>query len=91
MIAITADSANDCATLPPRRLLARRAGQTVTGTLTATGRQLYLPAGRTQGARLPGSEVAAGIVLYALGALLLALIIRQVRGPAWTQPVPCSR
>ncbi|HET7517509.1 MAG TPA: hypothetical protein VFN05_07420 [Actinomycetes bacterium] len=132
-IAITADSANDCAALPPRRLLARRAGQTVTGTLTATGhcryagqvhvpatgrwfvyvelrppgfeveawlpvdasstnrlvqhRQLYLPAGRTQGARLPGSEVAAGIVLYALGALLLALIIRQVRGPARTQPV----
>jgi hypothetical protein len=50
-------------------------------------RQLYLPAGRTQGARLPGSEVAAGIVLYTLGALLLALIIRQVRGPARTQPV----
>jgi len=132
-ITITADSANDCAALPPRRLLARRAGQTVTGTLTATGhcryagqvrvpatgrwfvyvelrppgfeveawlpvdassanrlvqhRQLYLPAGRTQGARLPGSEVAVGIVLYALGALLLALIIRQVRGPARTQPV----
>ena len=132
-ITITADSANDCAALPPRRLLARRAGQTITGTLTATGhcryagqvhapatgrwfvyvelrppgfeveawlpvdasranrlvqhRQLYLPAGRTQGAPLPGSEVAAGIVLYALGALLLALIIRQVRGPARTQPV----
>ena len=51
-------------------------------------RQLYLPAGRTQGARLPGSEVAAGIVLYALGALLLALLIRQVRSPARTQPVP---
>jgi hypothetical protein len=132
-ITITADSANDCAALPPRRLLARRAGQTVTGTLTATGhcryaghvrvpatgrwfvyvelrppgfeveawlpvdatspnrlvqhRQLYLPAGRTQGARPPGSEVAAGIALYALGALLLALIIRQVRDPARTQPV----
>jgi hypothetical protein len=132
-IAVTADSANDCAALPPRRVLARRAGQIVTGTLTATGhcryagqvhvpatgrwflyvelgppglevaawlpvdasrpgrlvahRQLYLPAGRTQGAGLPGSEVAAGIVLYALGALLLALIIRQVRGPARTQPV----
>jgi hypothetical protein len=132
-LAITADSANDCAALPPRRLLARRAGQIVTGTLTATGhcryagqvhvpatgrwflyvelqprgfeveawlpvdassphrliqhRQLYLPAGRTQGAGLPGSEVAAGIILYALGALLLALIIRQVRGPARTQPV----
>jgi hypothetical protein len=132
-LTITADSANDCAALPPRRLLARRAGQTVTGTLTATGhcryagqvhvpatgrwflyvelrppgfevqawlpvdassanrlvqhRQLYLPAGHTQGARLPGSEVAAGIVLYALGGLLLALIIRQVRGPARTRPV----
>jgi hypothetical protein len=49
-------------------------------------RQLYLPAGRSQGSRLSGSEVAAGIVLYALGALL-ALIIRQVRGPARTQPV----
>jgi hypothetical protein len=49
-------------------------------------RQLCLPAGRTQGARLPGSEVAAGIVLYAGGALL-PLIIRQVRGPARTQPV----
>ena len=46
-----------------------------------------LPAGRTQGARLPGREVAAGLVVYALGALLLALIIRQVRGPARTQPV----
>jgi hypothetical protein len=132
-ITITADCANDCAALPPRRLLARRAGQTITGTLTATGhcryagqvhvpatgrwfvyvelrppgfeveawlpvdassanrldqhRQLYLPTGRTQGARLPGSEVAVGIVLYALGALLLALIVRQVRGPARTQPV----
>ena len=132
-ITITADSANDCAALPPRRVVARRAGQIVTGTLTATGhcrytgqvhvpatgrwflyvelqprgfeveawlpvdassanrvvehRQLYLPAGRTQGARLPGSEVAAGIVLYGLGALLLALIVRQVRGPARTQPV----
>jgi hypothetical protein len=51
-------------------------------------RQLYLPAGRTQGARLPGSEVAAGIVLYALGALLLALIIRQVRGLARTPQPP---
>jgi hypothetical protein len=135
-ITITADSANDCATLPPRRVVARRAGRIVTGTLTATGRchyagqvhvpatgrwfvyvelrppgfeveawlpvdasspnrlvahrQLYLPTGRTQGARVPGSEVAAGIVLYALGALLLALIIRQVRGPARTQPVPHS-
>jgi hypothetical protein len=133
-ITITADSVNDCAALPPRRLLARRAGQTITGTLTATGhcryagqvrvpatgrwflytelqprgfeveawlpvdassatrlvahRQLYLPAGRTQGARLPGSEVTAGIVLYALGALLLALLIRQIRSPARTQPVP---
>jgi hypothetical protein len=132
-LTITADSANDCAALPPRRLLARRAGQIVTGALTATGhcryagqvhvpatgrwflyvelqprgfavqawlpvdatstnrqvehRQLYLPAGRTDAARLPGSEVAAGIVLYTLGGLLLALIIRQVRGPARTQPV----
>ena len=132
-LTITADSANDCAALPPRRLLARRAGQIVTGALTATGhcryagqvhvpatgrwfvyvelqprgfeveawlpvdassanrlvarRQLYLPAGRADAAGLPGSEVAAGIILYALGALLLALIIRQVRGPARTKPV----
>ena len=132
-ITVPADSANDCAALPPRRLLARRAGQTVTGTLTATGRcryagqvhvpatgrwflyvelqprgfeveawlpvdassanrlvqhrQLYLPAGSTDAAGLPGGEVAAGIALYALGALMLALIIRQVRGPARTQPV----
>ena len=132
-IAVPADSANDCAALPPRRLLARRAGQTVTGTLTATGRcryagqvhvpatgrwfldvelqprgfeveawlpvdassanrlvahrQLYLPAGSTDAAGVPCSEVTAGIVLYALGALLPALIIRQVRGPARTQPV----
>jgi hypothetical protein len=49
--------------------------------------QLYLPVGRTQGAGLPGSEVAAGIVLYALGALLLALIIRQFRNSARTHPV----
>ena len=46
-----------------------------------------LPAGRTEGARLPGGEVVAGIVLYALGALLLALLIGQVRGPARTQAV----
>jgi hypothetical protein len=120
---------------PPlgKAVVARRAGQIVTGTLTATGhcrytgqvhvpatgrwflyvelqprgfeveawlpvdasspnrlvqhRQLYLPAGRTQGARFPGSEVAAGIALYGLGALLLALIVRHVRGPARTQPV----
>ena len=46
-----------------------------------------LPAGRTQGGGLSGSEVVVGVVLYALGALLLALIVRQVRGPARTQPV----
>ena len=56
--------------------------QTALGTSVAG-----LPAGRTQGGGLSGSEVAVGIVLYALGALLLALIIRQVRGPARTQPV----
>ena len=49
--------------------------------------QLYLPAASTDAAGLPGGEVAAGIVLYALGAPLLALIIRQVRGPARMQPV----
>jgi hypothetical protein len=105
-ITITADSANDCVALPPRRLLARRAGQTITGTLTATGhcryaghvpvpatgrwfvyvelrppgfeveawlpvaatsanrlvqhRQLYLSAGRTQGARLPVARLPPG-------------------------------
>src|SRR5262245_38704857 len=119
--------------LSPRRLLARRAGQTVTGTLTATGhcrytglvrvpatgrwflyvelrppgfeveawlpvdasspnrlaahRQLYLPAGRPDGAGPPTAEVAAGIVLYALGAFLLALILLQIRGvPAAPRP-----
>jgi hypothetical protein len=133
-ITITADSANDCAALPPRRVVARRAGRIVTGALTATGhcryagqvhvpatgrwfvyvelhppgleveawlpvdassgnrlvahRQLYLPAGRTDGAGLPGSEVAAGIVLYALGAVLLVLIVHQIRGPARTRPTP---
>jgi hypothetical protein len=133
-LSITADSANDCAALPPRRVVARRAGRIVTGALTATGtcryagqvhvpatgrwflyvelrppgfeveawlpvdasspnrlvqhRQLYLPTGRTQGAGLPSSEVAAGIVLYALGGLLLALIVRQVRGLARTRRSP---
>jgi hypothetical protein len=133
-IIITAESDNDCAALPPRRVVARRAGRIATGELTATGRcryagqvhvpatgrwflyvelrppgfeveawlpvdassanrlvehrQLYLPAGRTQGAGPPGSEVAAGIALYALGALLLALIVRQVRGLARTRRSP---
>jgi hypothetical protein len=105
-ITITADSANDCAALPPRRVLARRAGRIVMGALTATGhcryagqihvpatgrwfvyvelhaagleveawlpvdassanrvvqhRQLYLPAGRTQGAGLPVARSPPG-------------------------------
>jgi hypothetical protein len=133
-ITITADSANDCAALPPRRVLARRARRTVTGELTASGQwryagrvhlpatgrwfvyvelrppgfeveawlpvdasstnrlvahcQLYLPAGRAQGAGLPGSEVASGIALYALGGLLLALVVGQARGLARTRPAP---
>jgi hypothetical protein len=133
-ITITADSANDCAALPPRRVVARRAGRIVTGALTATGhcryagrvhvpatgrwfvyvelrppvfdveawlpvdassanrlvtrRQLYLATGRTRGAGLPGSEVAAGIVLYALGTILLALIVRQVRNLPRTRRAP---
>src|SRR4029453_11535946 len=111
-----AENGNDWAAPPPRRLLARRAGQTITGTLTATGhcrymglvrvpatgrwflyvelrprgcevkawlpvdassphrliqhRQLYLPAGRTQGAGLPGGEAAPGTGLHARGGLL---------------------
>jgi hypothetical protein len=40
-ITITADSANDCAALPPRRVLARRAGRIVPGALTATGHCRY--------------------------------------------------
>jgi hypothetical protein len=133
-ITITADSDNDCAALPPRRVVARRAGRIVTGALTATGhcryagqvhvpaigrwflyvelrppgfeveawlpvdasspnrlvehRQLYLPAGRPQAAGPPGSELAAGIALYALGALLLALIVGLVRGLARTRQPP---
>jgi hypothetical protein len=50
--------------------------------------QLYLPAGRAQGAGLPGSEVASGIALYALGGLLLALVVGQARGLARTRPAP---
>jgi hypothetical protein len=135
-LTIIADSDNDCAALPPRRLVARRAGRVVTSPLTATGhcryagqvqvpatgrwfvyvelrppgfeveawlpldasspnrlvqhRRLYLPAGRAQGAGLPSSEVASGIVLYALGALLLALIVGQVRGLARTPQSPAQ-
>jgi hypothetical protein len=78
------DLGRDQATIPPHLWLPVDASS---ANRLVQHRQLYLPAGRTQGARLPGSEVAAGIVLYAPGALLLALIIRQVRGPARTQPV----
>jgi hypothetical protein len=40
-LAITADIAGDCAALTPDRVVARRAGQTLTGALTATGRCRY--------------------------------------------------
>jgi hypothetical protein len=45
-IAITADSDNDCAALPPRRVVARRAERVVTGPLSATGHCRY--AGQVQ-------------------------------------------
>ena len=118
--------ADACSALTPGRVIARRAGQTVTGALTATGpcrsagqvrvtangrwflyvqprlgahlleawlpmdptragrvverRDLYLPAGRPDGAGPPTAEVVSGIVLYALGGFLLVLVLLQVRG-----------
>lgn len=125
-LTITAETpADTCSALTPGRVIARRAGRTVTGALTATGpcryagqvrvtatgrwflyvqprlgarvleawlpmdatragrvverRDLYLPAGRPDGAGPPTAEVVSGIVLYALGVFLLALILRQVR------------
>jgi hypothetical protein len=49
-------------------------------------RDLYLPAGRPDGAGPPTAEVVPGIVLYALGGFLLALILLQVRGFSRTPP-----
>jgi hypothetical protein len=42
-------------------------------------RELYLPAGRPQGAGAPTGEVVFGTLLYAVGTLLLALTVLQVR------------
>jgi hypothetical protein len=128
--------ADACSALTPGRVVARRAGQTVTGALAATGpcrfagqvrvraagrwflyvqprlgarvleawlpmdptragrvverRYLYLPAGRPDGAGPPTGEVVSGIVLYALGGFLLALILLQVRGVSRPPPARSS-
>jgi hypothetical protein len=131
-LTITAETPADaCSALTPGRVVARRAGRTVTGALTATGpcrsagqvrvtatgrwflyvelrppgfeveawlpvdasrasrvverRDLYLPAGRPDGAGPPTTEVVSGIVVYALGGFLLVLILLQIRG---VRPAP---
>ncbi|TMR95796.1 hypothetical protein EJK15_26940 [Nonomuraea basaltis] len=113
-----------CSTSDPCRVLARRAGEVISGNLSVEGRQvtgtvrvpttglwfvyleaahargpvetwlaldastaqriserrdLYLPAGRAEGAALPGAEIAAGSALYALGLAVLGLAILQTR------------
>jgi hypothetical protein len=137
-LTITAEiPADACSALTPGRVVARRAGRTVTGALTATGpcryggqvrvtaagrwflyiqprlgarlleawlpvdaahagrvverRDLYLPAGRPEGAGPPTAEVISGPVLYTLGAFLLALILLQVRGLARMRPADHRR
>jgi hypothetical protein len=130
-LAITAEAADACGALIPGRVVARRAGQTVTGALAATGRcryagkvsvpaagrwflyvelreaghgveawlpvdagraarlverrELYQPAGRAAGAGPPTGEVVFGALLYAVGLLLLALVVLQVRRLASTR------
>jgi hypothetical protein len=54
------------------------------------GRVIALPAGKPDGAGPPTGEAVSGIVLYALGALLLALILLQVRGVSRTPPARSS-
>ncbi|WP_327582323.1 hypothetical protein OHA25_41215 [Nonomuraea sp. NBC_00507] len=113
-----------CSTSDPCRVLARRAGEVISGTLSVEGRQvtgtvqvpptslwfvyfeaahargpvetwlaldastaqriserrdLYLPAGRDEGAALPVAEIAAGVVLYGLGLAVLGLAVHQTR------------
>ena len=130
-LAITVQLADGCAALRPGRVVARRAGQTVTGALAATGRcryagqvsvtpagrwflyaelrqaghtaeawlpvdasrpgqlvqhrELYQPTGRAPGAGPPTGEVVFGTLLYAVGGLLLALTVLQVRRLASTR------
>jgi hypothetical protein len=130
-LTITAETADACGALTPARVVARRAGQTVTGALATTGRcryagevsvpaagrwflyvqlrqasheieawlpvdaghagqlvqhrQLYQPAGRAQGTGPPTGEVVFGTLLYAVGLLLLALMVLQVRRLARTR------
>jgi hypothetical protein len=130
-LAITAEAADACGALTPGRVVARRAGQTVTGALAATGRcryagkvsvpapgrwflyvelreagrgveawlpvdagraarlverrELYQPPGRAASAGPPTGEVVFGTLLYAVGLLLLALVVRQVRRLASTR------
>jgi hypothetical protein len=123
-LTITAETADRCEALAPSRVVARRAGQTVTGALTATGRcrfsgrvsvapagrwflyvelrgpepveawlpmdasragrlverrQLYLPTGRAEGGGPLTGEIVFGILLYAVGALILVMTVLQVR------------
>ncbi len=129
-LTITAEvSGGDCAALTPRRVVARRAGRTVTGTLAAAGscrhagkvavtaagrwflyaelryhgraaeawlpvdagragrvverRELYLPAGTTEAAGPSAGQVVSAALLYALGALMLALTLLQARRLVW--------
>jgi hypothetical protein len=135
-LTITAQLADGCAALRPARVVARRAGQTVTGALAATGRcryagqvsvtpagrwflyvelrdagrgveawlpvdasrpgrlvehrELYQPTGRAPGAGPPTGEIVVGTLLYAVGGLILALTVLQVRRLAWTRHADAS-
>jgi hypothetical protein len=111
-LAVTAEIADTCAALTPARVVARRSGQTIAGTLAATGRcrhadEVSVPdtgrwflyvelreAGRgveawlpvdAQGVGAPAGEVAFGALLYAVGGLLLALTVLQLRRLASTR------
>jgi hypothetical protein len=135
-LTITAETTDACVALTPARVVARRAGQTVTGALAATGqcryagtvsvpaagrwflyvqlrqvsheveawlpvdaghasrlvehRELYQPTGRAPGTGPPTGEVALGTLLYAVGLLILALTVLQVRRLAPTPDAGAS-
>lgn len=123
-LTLTAELPVACSTSGTCRVLARRAGEVISGTLSADGRHvmgtievpptglwfvyletahargkvetwlpldastaeriserrdLYLPAGRAEGAELPGAEIAAGVALYAVGLAVLGLAVMQTR------------